>query len=58
MSMQKVKEFLEIEKEYNLNTVNVLPILHNSGLIILQMHGWSINLQSNGTWYWEATDGG
>ena len=38
--------------------IRVIPILHNSGLIILQMLGWSINLKSDGTWCYEGTEGG
>lgn len=38
--------------------LDAIPILHNPDRIILQMTGWSINLNADGTWYWEATDGG
>lgn len=37
-------------------SLSILPILHNEGKIILQFHGWSINLLENGKWFWEATD--
>lgn len=39
-------------------TADVIPILHNHGLIILQFNGWSINLKADGTWIWEDTTGG
>lgn len=35
----------------------VIPILHNSGQIILQFCGWSVNLNDDGTWHSGATDG-
>lgn len=55
----KVKQLLKEEESGPNNDISVLPITHNPGLIILQMMtGWSINLKSDGTWYWEATDGG
>ena len=38
--------------------VEFLPIMHNKDVVILQFHGWSINLHEDGTWIWEATDGG
>lgn len=38
--------------------VDVIPIMHNPGVVILQLNGWSINLKEDGTWWWEATDGG
>jgi hypothetical protein len=37
---------------------SVIPILHNENLIYLQFNGWSINLLSDGTWFWEDTTGG
>jgi hypothetical protein len=38
--------------------VEVLPILSNSGMVILQFNGWSINLYDDGSYIMEATDGG
>ena len=38
--------------------IKLIPILHNPGVIILQMCGWSINLKSDGTWEYEGTEGG
>lgn len=35
-----------------------IPILHNEGEIFLQFCGWSINLNEDGTWFWEDTTGG
>lgn len=57
----KVKDLLEKEKEilYGQSSfVDVTPILHNEECIILQFCGWSINLEADGRWWWEATDGG
>lgn len=38
--------------------VEIRPILHNQGVAILQLNGRSINLNEDGTWWIEATDGG
>ena len=38
--------------------IDFIPILRNDNEIILQFNGWSINLYSDGTYIWEATDGG
>lgn len=38
--------------------LKVTPIMHNEGVIILQLHGWSINLYADGTWIAEDTSGG
>jgi len=47
-----------LKDNIDIDTVTtVLPILHNEGTIILQFSGWSINLHSDGTWIWKATDG-
>lgn len=35
-----------------------IPILHNPDVVILQLHGWSVNLYSDGTWIIEDTSGG
>ena len=70
--MQRIKQVKELLKEEetvqelyingdvkNLGkSLIILPILHNKDMIILQLHGWSINLYDDGTWIWEATDGG
>lgn len=44
--------------DYEPSRIVVIPILYNDDVIILQMGGWSINLYKDGTWIWEATDGG
>lgn len=38
--------------------VTILPIIHNDDVIILQLDGWSINLNRDGTWLWEDSGGG
>ena len=65
--IEKIKELLKQEpifqivednrREYN-SCIEVMPILHNEKEIILQFNGWSINLYNDGTYIWEATDGG
>lgn len=59
-NIDKVKELLkeEYKDNFNANSASVFPILHNKGKICLQFCGWSINLLDDGTWHWEATDGG
>lgn len=57
----KLKELLETEMVSNGEgdqIVEPIPILHNKGVVILQFFGWSLNLNDDGTWIWEATDGG
>jgi hypothetical protein len=66
---QRVRDFLERTKDMDrLDTVRELmkddpdklpiPILHNKDVILLQFHGWSVNLQRDGSWWWEDTSGG
>lgn len=56
---EKIKEILAEEiKNNNGKKIDVIPILHNKGEIILQFCGWSINLLDNGQFYWEDTTGG
>ncbi len=40
------------------NSIPVIPIMHNKGVVYLQLCGWSINLKSDGTWCTEVTEGG
>lgn len=65
MDLVKVKNLLQEEINNRAGTqrverddVLILPILHNENFIILQLDGWSINLHRDGTWTWEATEGG
>lgn len=46
------------ERQLPKREIGVLPITHNENKIILQFWGWSINLLEDGTYFWEATDGG
>ena len=41
----------------SLQSITVLPIKSGNS-INLQLWGWAIVLNEDGTWYWEATDGG
>lgn len=53
-----VKHWLRLEADTEDGAIRIRPILHNDGLIILQMLGWSINLKADGTWTYEGTEGG
>jgi hypothetical protein len=64
--LNRVKELLKQDMEEETQVkhnkhklfVSIIPILHNKDKIFLQFSGWSINLYEDGTWIWEATDGG
>jgi len=47
----ELRESLEAENDF-------LPILHNADVLFLQFHGWSINLNRDGTYWMEVTEGG
>lgn len=40
------------------NSIPMIPIMHNTDVVYLQMCGWSINLKPDGTWCTEVTEGG
>lgn len=65
MCLESLKSWLASEARYpQQNSVGldkhlvVLPITHNSNVVILQFNGWSVNLYADGTYIVEATDGG
>ena len=59
-NLDNIKEFLRQEPTLPgmYEDVSMLPILHNENEVILLFSGWSINLFRDGSWFWEATDGG
>jgi len=56
-TVEQQAEMLRLSNYKDYKFIPVLPILHNE-FIILLMCGWSINLNPDGTWYWEDTTGG
>lgn len=64
--LEKIRELL-IDEQYDITDnpnilplakIPVLPLVGINDRIVLRFNGWSIILSNDGTYHWEAYDGG
>jgi len=57
--LAELRHYLQDEMDhFKKKDSNFIPIMHNDGVVFLQLCGWSINLSADGTWDIEVTEGG
>ena len=55
--LEEIKKFLE-EDGAKQKELSFIPIMHNEDKVFLQLCGWSITLNADGTWHTDITEGG